>query len=93
MIMMPSITILSQSYRRVTWLLKLSQRGNKSNIQTFFNHYTYDHDQNFLSHASHDPVSQEKCEKITEALVEACQATQIEDLEIMKTLYGMKNIL
>ncbi len=35
---------------------------------------------------------QEKCEKITEALVEACQAMRIEDLEIIKTLDGVKNI-
>jgi transposase len=32
---------------------------------------------------------QEKCEKITEALVEACQAMRIEDLEIIKTLDGV----
>ena len=51
MIMMRSITILSQSYHGVTPLFKLSQRGNKSNIETFFNHYTCDNDQNFLSHA------------------------------------------
>jgi transposase len=36
---------------------------------------------------------QEKCEKITEALVDACEATRIEDLEIIKTLDGVKNIL
>ena len=36
---------------------------------------------------------QEKCEKITEALVEACQATRIEDLVIIETLDGVKNIL
>src|SRR5664279_1613709 len=36
---------------------------------------------------------QEKCEKITDALVEACEATRIEDLEIMKTLDGVQNIL
>jgi transposase len=35
---------------------------------------------------------EEKCEKITEALVEACQAMRIEDLEIMKTLDGVKDI-
>jgi transposase len=36
---------------------------------------------------------QEKCEKITEALMDACEATRIEDLEIIKTLDGVKNIL
>jgi transposase len=35
---------------------------------------------------------QEKCEKITEALVDACEATRIEDLEIIKTLDGVKDI-
>jgi transposase len=35
---------------------------------------------------------EEKCEKITEALIEACQAMRIEDLEIMKTLDGVKDI-
>jgi len=35
---------------------------------------------------------QEKCEKITEALVEACEALWIEELEIMKSLDGVKNI-
>jgi transposase len=35
---------------------------------------------------------QEKCEKITEALVDACQEMRIEDLEIIKTLDGVKNI-
>jgi transposase len=35
---------------------------------------------------------QEKCEKITEALVEACEATRVEDLEIIKSIDGVKNI-
>ena len=35
---------------------------------------------------------EEKCEKITEALVEACQAMRIDDLEIMKSLDGVKDI-
>jgi transposase len=35
---------------------------------------------------------EEKCEKITEALIEACQAMRLEDLEIMKTLDGVKDI-
>ncbi len=35
---------------------------------------------------------EEKCEKITEELVDACEATRIEDLEIMKTLDGVKDI-
>jgi hypothetical protein len=51
MIMMRSITILSHSYHRVTRLLKLSQKGDKPNIQTFYTHYTYDGDPKILSHA------------------------------------------
>jgi transposase len=35
---------------------------------------------------------QEKCEKIIEALVDACEATRIEDLKIIKTLDGVKDI-
>jgi transposase len=35
---------------------------------------------------------QEHCDKITEALVDACKATRIEDLEIIKSLDGVKNI-
>lgn len=35
---------------------------------------------------------EERCEKITEALIEACQAMRIEDLEIIKTLDGVENV-
>jgi transposase len=35
---------------------------------------------------------QAKCEKITTVLVEACKATRIEDLELIKTIDDVKNI-
>jgi transposase len=35
---------------------------------------------------------QDKCEKITDALVEACEALRIEDFEIIKSLDGVDNI-
>lgn len=35
---------------------------------------------------------EKKCEKITEALIEECKATRIEDLEILKSLKGVQDV-